>query len=149
MAEKLHIPKQGCNTCPYRRDTPSGIWSPEEYKKLADFDKPSMSPEGVPNPNMFATFHCHQENATGRPTVCRGWVWTHGDTVGFRMAVITGLIDSFDPNLPREDESGIYYDTGVEACEAGMRDIEEPGLAARLLVDKLVEKGAGRRDLEV
>lgn len=146
MSKKLHIPKKGCDTCPYRRDTPSGIWSEEEYRKLAKFDEPSIGPLGLPDDNLFSTFHCHQENATGKPTACRGWVWTHGDTVGFRMAMFNGLIDPSDPNMPQEDESHIYYDTGVEACEAGMVDIEEPSFEALLKVDSLVERGAGRRD---
>lgn len=25
-----------CETCPYRRDVPSGVWSADEYRKLIE-----------------------------------------------------------------------------------------------------------------
>lgn len=141
MTKKLFVPKHACQTCPYKRDTPSGIWSPEEYIKLAALDaEPTM--ETLASGKAMTTFHCHQENATGTPTACRGWVWTHGHTMGMRLALMNGLIDPAD--LPVEDESHLYYTTGVQACAAGMADIDEPGPEARALMDKLLERGAGR-----
>lgn len=65
MTTKLHVAPRPCNTCPYARSTPPGVWAPEEYAKLSRYDR---SPETNQD---LATFHCHQENATGVPTVCR------------------------------------------------------------------------------
>lgn len=104
------------------------------------------NPEGgtikldTPNPNM-ATFHCHQSNATGRPTICRGWLSVERDSIGARLLQSFGRIEPED--VPTEDESDVYYSTGTEACEAGLRDIECPSTEARLLAHRLVNKGAG------
>ena len=65
--KRLHVAPLACATCPYRRNTPSGIWDRVEYEKLALYDEPSLHPDGyVPE---IATFHCHQENASGIETV--------------------------------------------------------------------------------
>lgn len=53
-----------CDTCPYRRSTPVGIWAPVEYAKLA---KAARDPLG-------ATFGCHKDTGSLRPAICRGWL---------------------------------------------------------------------------
>ena len=136
MADRLHIPPQACLTCPYRRDTPPGIWSAEEYEKLRGYD------EQWGQDPIIAVFHCHQENATDRPTVCRGWLATHQDCVAGRLACTTGLLCSED--VPRELEP-LYYGTGNEAADAGLAGVLEPGLAAKIASHKLVEGGVGHR----
>lgn len=71
-------PPSPCSSCPYRRDTPLGIWEREEYEKLPPYDNGDA---------ILPTFHCHQENATGIPTACREWVAVHGfDSIAIRLA---------------------------------------------------------------
>lgn len=53
-----------CDTCPYRRSTPVGIWDPAEYENLQRQD---ADPFG-------STFGCHKDAGKERPAVCRGWL---------------------------------------------------------------------------
>lgn len=63
---RLHVAPRTCSTCPYRRDTPPGIWDAAEYRKLPAYDQdPPAIPDGI------VEFHCHQEHVSGVPTVCR------------------------------------------------------------------------------
>lgn len=45
----LHVPRQACPTCPYVRRTPPGVWHPDEYRRLADFD------HDAPDPRYYAS----------------------------------------------------------------------------------------------
>jgi hypothetical protein len=139
MGEPLHVPEKACGTCPYRRDTPSGVWSAEEYEKLREYDREF--------PPALAVFWCHQYNATGRPTVCRGWLSTHRDHPAVRLGLALGALNPEDVAGIGE-ESDTYYGTGTEACEAGLRDIENPSDAARKKVMDLIRRGAGRYEDE-
>ncbi|HET6494669.1 MAG TPA: DUF6283 family protein [Thermoleophilia bacterium] len=150
MTEPLHVPAMACGTCPYRRDTPSGLWDRSEYEKLPEFDEVEFDPqrtEPYPAP-AIATFHCHQENATGRGTVCRGWLSVHRDGIAVRLAQAVGSIAIADVASLPDDESGIYYATGAEACEAGLRDLKAPSVRARRKIAGLSAKGAGRYEDE-
>lgn len=134
MTGKLHVPKRACGSCPYHRDTPSGVWAADHYQLLATYDEqPGQTP-------ALATFHCHQENATGRPTVCRGWLSTHRDSVAVRLALCMGKLQPADvPTQPEPD----YYGTGTEASLAGLAEIDAPSPEAQRLMDKLLASGAG------
>ena len=135
---KLHVAPRPCNTCPYRRSTPPGIWAPDEYAKLPAYDRRpgDVTAEG-------ATFHCHQENATGVATVCRGWLGAHPDSFAVRLAVAVGLLDSDDINaLPDVDPT--LYASGAEACAAGLAGVEQPSASARDAAERLMRKRAGR-----
>ena len=134
--EGLKVPARPCPTCPYRKDVPSAVWNEDEYRKLPKYDDGGEQPLEI--------FHCHQENSTGIPTVCVGWVGCHGyDAIGVRLAVSLGAI-SHDDVAKCEATDVPLYETGKEACEAGLEDIEEPSFEARQIVDKLVRKGTGR-----
>ena len=143
MTAPLHVPKTGCSTCPYRRDTPPGIWHPDEYVKLARYDEKPYVRGQEQCPPELSTFHCHQENATGQPTVCRGWLSVHADSVAVRLAMATGRIKPSD--VPQAPES-LYYDSGTEAAEAGLAGVIGPDEAARRAMHRLVERGVGRLD---
>lgn len=129
----LHAAPRPCVTCPYRRDTPAGIWDPDEYAKLADYDNEHEPP--------LATFHCHQENATGVPTVCRGWLSVHHDSVAVRLACSVGklTVEQRDAHVDVE-----LYETGTEAMDAGLAGCDDPSPAARAAASKLIRRGAGR-----
>jgi hypothetical protein len=89
----------------------------------------------------LATFWCHQTNASGKPTACRGWLSTHRDHAAVNLALIHGAIRPED--IPTEDESATYFESGTAACENGLRDIDDPSTAARVMATRLTEKGAG------
>jgi hypothetical protein len=134
-AEPLLCPPSPCNTCPFRRDTPPGIWAEEEYRKLPAYD---------PDPSRLipelAVFHCHQENATGVPTVCRGWLACFGwDIVAVRLAVFRGAIPAEEVEAPCPVP---LYNSGAEACKAGMAGVRRPGRKARQLAAKLTRRFA-------
>lgn len=136
MSEPLFIAPKPCNTCPYARSTPPGIWHPDEYAKLPTYDDDAAEPS-------VATFHCHQETATHVPTVCRGWLYVHADSIAVRFAVVTGQLDLSDlPPASERDPS--LYASGAEACAASMAAIEQPPPAARRAQQRLVRKGVGR-----
>lgn len=126
MSPPIACPPTPCNTCPYRRDTPPGIWHPEEYAKLATYDEGGVA---------FAPFHCHQENITGVATLCRGWLSCHGfGSIAVRLAVLQGVA------TPEQVEATCtvpLYGSGREAGEAGMAGVRRPGAKARRAIDKL------------
>lgn len=118
-----------CESCPYRRDVPSGVWSEEEYDKLVRYDEPTYS-------QPTELFQCHQNGRDDdKARLCGGWVATHGDhSLGLRLAVVTGRVDpavmSYSTTVP-------LFDSGEEAAEHGMEDIDDPGPEACALVEKI------------
>jgi hypothetical protein len=130
MPERPFCPPSPCSTCPYRKDTPPGIWAAEEYRKLPEYDADG---------GALAPFHCHQENITGVPTLCRGWVSCHGfESIAVRLACVHGLISAEQVEAPCRVE---LYATGREACAAGLAGVLRPGVKARRAIDKLVSRG--------
>ncbi len=134
--QRLHVPTKGCATCPYRRDTPPGIWAPEEYEKLRSYD--SELDELEDPSDGLKVFHCHQENVTGVPTVCRGWLSVHQESVAVRLACAIGAVTPGDVPLERE---GDYYSSGHEAADAGLAGVDDPSHEARLAQNQLLRKG--------
>ena len=129
--DEFHVAPRPCNTCPYRVDTPAGIWHPEEYAKLAAYDR---------DPLLLAVFRCHQQTATGVPTACRGWLTVHSETVAVRLTVARRQVTPEQVYAEPEVE---LYETGVKACVAGMRGVRRPSSEARKVMAKLVDKGIG------
>ncbi len=92
-----------CAACPYRRDTPTGVWSPEEYERLLAND----------GHDMGATYGCHLNSARpeseGEP--CAGWLADQKrrgvPSIRLRMVLMTTpdaatlyeKIDDKDPSL--------------------------------------------------
>lgn len=138
----MKVPSVGCSTCPYRRDTPPGIWAPVEYEKLREYDEgggqlipfPDGSEHRMP---AITTFHCHQENVTVEDTVCRGWLSVHADSVAVRLACSLGLDWR---KVPTEPEP-IYYATGAEAADAGLAGCDDPAPEAKKRVENLLARG--------
>lgn len=93
-----------CDACPYRRDTPPGIWAREEYERLLVNDS---------DPMRGATYGCHLN--TARPAddaqPCAGWLADQKrrgtPSIQLRMVLITTpdamalyeKIDDAAPNL--------------------------------------------------
>ena len=139
MTVALHLAPRPCNTCPYERSTAAGIWHPDEYRKLPEYDH---RPEG---PGPFAVFHCHQENITETPTVCRGWLAVHPDCTAVRMGLAMGHLtpdqrDAAAAPWPNPD----LYESGAEAFAAGMAAVQEPSDDAKVAMGKLLARGKFR-----
>jgi len=123
-----------CESCPYRRDVPSGVWSADEYAKLRDYDNETYDqPLGV--------FQCHQSGPQDRAArLCAGWVGCHGqELLALRVGVASGQLDAsvmaYETDVP-------LFASGAEAAEHGECDIEEPGEAALDLVAKIAASRA-------
>ena len=119
-----------CQSCPYRRDVPSGLWHPDEYVKLALYDQSmSFQPQGV--------FMCHQ--ADGR--VCAGWAGCHDgeDLLAVRLAEVTRVIPPDIVKAIIEYVSPVpLFPSGTEAAKHGMAEVAAPGDEAKTLVRKLL-----------
>jgi len=126
------VPKHPCSTCPYLRSTPPGIWHPDEYLKLATYDDDRDV--------TLMVFHCHQENVTDEPTLCRGWLGVHVDHPAVRLALALGLLDPDDwQAIPDSDPT--LYSSGTEACERGLAGCEDMSEDALRAAARLVRRG--------
>lgn len=125
-----------CRSCPYRRDTPTGVWHPTEYEKLRGFA--DGQGEGIPHIGIFL---CHQTNAVGEETVCRGWLTVEQDSVAVRLALMKGDVT---PEQVYAEVPVALYGSGEEAAAAGLSGVDAPSPEADRLMDRLVKKGAGR-----
>lgn len=135
-AEPVKVPApRPCESCPYRRDVPSGIWDAHEYLKLLDYDQPmERQPTGA--------FLCHQND--GR--LCAGWVGCHGtETLAIRLLAY---------HMSEEDVRRVawyttdvpLFESGRDACLHGLRDLQQPGPEAQRMMDKLLRKGKAHAD---
>lgn len=123
-----------CESCPYRRDVPSGVWAREEYDKLRRYDAPT--PEQPPG-----LFQCHQADAAspaGR--ICAGWAGCHGTgLLGLRVALIEGRIDSETFRAATEYHSPVaLFSSGSEASDHGQAGLEQPGAASARMIGKII-----------
>lgn len=77
-----------CNQCPWRRDTPPGMFPTERYEAL----RKTSGTAGDEAPLDAPMFACHK-TTEGREQACAGWLATAGvDHIGVRYAVVTGRI---------------------------------------------------------
>lgn len=116
-----------CESCPYRRDVPSGVWVAEEYAKLPAFDRPTF--EQPP-----AVFLCHRQN--GR--VCGGWAGCHDmdESLALRFAAVAMPAETVE--AIRDFVSPVpLWPSGEAAAAHGLADVESPGEDAELLIGKL------------
>ena len=119
--------RRPCATCPYRRDVPSGIWSPAEYRKLPEYD-------GEMARQSCKVFLCHQ----GTGPLCAGWVATHGPEN--LLAVRIGIsIDAVSPEVLGYTTSVPVFTTGAEAAAHGMSNIDDPAPEACAAIAKIMQ----------
>ena len=119
-----------CESCPYRRDVPSGVWSRDEYETLPLYD------EDFPV-QPLELFQCHQtDRSSDKARLCSGWVGCHGeDLISLRLAVATGKLPyegvlDYTTDVP-------LFDSGAQAAEHGIAEIEHPSEEACNLVAKI------------
>ncbi|MBK3629997.1 hypothetical protein JHN59_35405 [Streptomyces sp. MBT49] len=135
MSSSLRPPAQRpCESCPYRRDVPAGIWASEEYAKLRRYD--ADTPD-----QPTAVFQCHQSDAdsVGR-RICAGWAGCHdaAQLLALRVAVLDNLIDATTYQATVEYVSPTpLFPTGNEAADHGQTGIDTPTQEARRLINKI------------
>ncbi|WP_354670725.1 DUF6283 family protein [Streptomyces flavofungini] len=127
-----------CETCPYRRDVPSGIWSEADYEKLRKYDAETPNqPEKL--------FQCHQADAdSAARRICAGWAGCHGPhLLALRMAMIKGYIDeaTFRASINYESPAPLFS-SGNEAADHGQSDIDAPTVEAHRLIEKITRTRA-------
>ena len=126
--------KNPCGSCPYRRDSPSGLWSIGHYALLMEFDKETFD-------QPTSVFGCHQNNGH----LCSGSVGTHDmdQNLGMRLAVRSGDVseETMDACLNYVTEVPLF-ESGKEAALHGFRDMADPSERTRKIATKLVKKGA-------
>lgn len=128
---------RACESCPYRRDVPSGVWDEEEYEKLPRYDRPTYDQlsDGL--------FQCHQNGRNDdKARLCAGWVAVHGDqSLALRLAVVSGRVD---PSVMDYSTDVELFGSGAEAAEHGMAEIDDPSPEAIEMMEKI---GRTREDV--
>lgn len=119
-----------CSSCPYRKDHPSGVWHHEEYEKLRDYD----------HNRAFGIFLCHQTNAHGIETACRGWMSVARESVAVRLGMAQG---EFTPEQVYAECGVPLHATGDAAADAGQKKLARPPAKASTMIERLVRKGVG------
>lgn len=131
MTTLIAINRAPCQSCPYRRDVPSGIWHAEEYDKILPFDNETM----FQPPRVFL---CHQANGC----LCRGWLDTHGsELLALRLACIKGEVDPEAVGKALEEGPAVpVFESAAQAAAHGRKSIKRPGRKAREMVSKIAQK---------
>ncbi|WP_153815742.1 DUF6283 family protein [Streptomyces sp. SUK 48] len=135
MSSSLRAPAQRpCDSCPYRRDVPAGIWTAEEYAKLRRYD--ADTPD---QPTRL--FQCHQTDAGSVVRrVCAGWAGCHegGELLALRLAVLEGSIDAVTYRAVVEYVSPVaLFPSGREAAAHGEAGVGAPTEEALRLINKI------------
>ena len=139
--EVMKCGKSPCGSCPYRRDTPPGIWSENEYNKLPGYD-------GSTGEQLMAGAHgvflCHQQ--PGR--LCAGWVGTHDmqHNAALRLAQRMDPSVKIDPMVYDYVSPVPLYSSGAEAAAAGLAGVENPSPAAKAKIEQLLRKSKRLRE---
>lgn len=129
--------KNPCGSCPYRRDVPSGIWAEEEYDKLPRYDLPMVEqPQGV--------FACHQfESGADSQRICAGWAGVHDmdDNLALRLwGAFEKLTEDVIEKTRNYTTDVPLFETGEEARQHGIAEIENPSAKAKAKVQRIINK---------
>ncbi|MFD5696530.1 DUF6283 family protein [Streptomyces lasiicapitis] len=131
-----------CESCPYRRDVPPGIWSHEEYEKLRRYDAPTPD-------QPSALFQCHQTDAhDAARRICAGWAGCHDSAhlLALRMGVLDGRIEASTYRAAIEYVSPVpLFSSGSEAAAHGQAHTDQSHEEADRLIAKI---SRARGDLE-
>ncbi|MEV7068962.1 DUF6283 family protein [Streptomyces collinus] len=125
-----------CESCPYRRDVPAGIWASEEYAKLRRYDADTPDqPTGL--------FQCHQADADSAVRrVCAGWAGCHAseELLALRLAVLDGSMDATTYLAVVEYTSPVpLFPSGSDAAAHGEAGIDAPDETARRVINKIIQ----------
>lgn len=125
-----------CGSCPYRCDTPSGIWDASEYDKLPRYDAPTADQPAL-------LFLCHQQD--GR--ICAGWAGCHDmeESLAARIAVLDGELTPDEYQYLLDYAAGVpLFESGRSAADHGQADVGNPGQRARQMARTLRRRQALR-----
>jgi hypothetical protein len=121
-----------CPACPYRLDAPSGVWAPAEYARLPRWDGDIA--EQVYAGGADRAFSCHSTP----DLLCAGWVG-HRDDPGDLLAVRLGVArGDIDPSVLDYRSPVPLFRSGATAAAHGVREVDQPGEAAREAIRKIV-----------
>lgn len=131
-----------CESCPYRRDVPSGVWAQSEYTKLIPFDR--VTSEQPPR-----LFQCHQtERADPKARVCAGWAGVHScnprghELLGLRLAAAFGWLSPDDIEAVATYTTDVpLFSSATVAAAHGMDQVDYPGVAAQRIMAKVLRSG--------
>ncbi|MER7805377.1 DUF6283 family protein [Streptomyces parvulus] len=135
MSSPLRQPApRPCDSCPYRRDVPSGVWAHEEYEKLRRYDAPTVEqPPGL--------FQCHQNDQNSTVSrICAGWAGCHDGQhlLALRVALLEGRISQETFTATSGYHSPVpLFASGREAADHGQAEIPRPGQEAARLIGKI------------
>lgn len=134
MSKSKTCAESPCPSCPYRKDTPKGVWAQDHYEMLPQYD--GDIGEQVTK-GAFAPFGCHYDNGN----LCRGWIDCHGaeNLLSLRLAEVSD--EMFTP--PKAD----VYASGAEVLKANLPHMENPSPEARAMMDNLI-KIPGKKNVE-
>ena len=100
---------------------PPGVWHPDEYAKLLDYDAPTAS-------QPFELFMCH----SAPDQCCSGWVGCHEARQGHELLALR-----LRRGPPAPSHSVPLFGSGREAAEHGLSAIDEPPVEARVAMGKV------------
>lgn len=124
-----------CPTCPYRKDTPKGVWALDHYEVLQSYDG-SILEQAISG--ATAVFQCHYNDGN----LCRGWLDCHGkdNLLALRLRGREALPEDIGP--VKHD----VYESGRACLEANIPHMDNPSKAARDVQDVLLAKHGKRFD---
>jgi Family of unknown function (DUF6283) len=131
-----------CDACPYRRNSPSGLWSAEDYAKLVRYDRPT---EQQP-PQWFL---CHATNRVEGETkvLCNGWAIVHsrrGHAYELLALRLLSLLVGREIAIPEPRTP--LFDSGTAAAKHGLARIKRPGGRALRMQAELKARYARLRE---
>ena len=127
MTELLRPRPRPCPSCPYRRDCPSGLWHPDEYRRLPGWDGDTA----YQHPGVFC---CH----SSPDRHCSGWL-AHRDPAELLALRIGTAAGTVSPDVWDYRTDVPLFGSGWEAARHGLRDIENPGPEARAALAKILK----------
>lgn len=138
-----NAPRSPCGNCPYRKDSPRGLWHPDEFKKLVASDRAVLG----------SLFLCHKQ--TGH--VCVGWLLNQRErnlpSLALRLALISGRAEAGElAEILRSASDGGHelFESIEDMCSANgvdAGDRPEPERDVREVAARLnAELGSGRSD---
>jgi hypothetical protein len=125
-----------CDTCPYRRSTPVGVWDEVEYENLRKHDADTI---------MGHNFNCHlsAKLPAAERSLCVGWLADQKrrgfPAIQLRMLMmrkpsVAELVESIDDNDPD------LYSSIEEMCRANAAKPFPKGKAGARVLRKLKKK---------
>ena len=131
-----HVAKAPCASCPYRVDSPAGLWDASEYARLSDWDRDTGDqPHGA--------FGCHR----GDGRLCAGWLGHRRpqDLLAVRIGVIGGTLP---PEIMGYTTDVPLFASGAEAAQHGLSKIDEMNPDAVAAAAKIIaaRRARGERD---